>query len=135
MSSLEDSAETARIEEAQSGSDPKRGRLLAAGGVVGAFLASSCCIVPLVLVTLGISGSWISNLTAMEPYKPYVATITLGFIGMGFWHVYFKPRKACEGDSHCARPASSRLTKTALWLGTVIVLLAITINYWAPLLY
>ena len=44
--------------------------LFATLGLAGAFLASACCIVPLVLVTLGISGAWIGNLTALEPYKP-----------------------------------------------------------------
>ena len=42
---------------------------LATGGILGALLASSCCIVPLVLISLGVSGAWIGNLTALEPYK------------------------------------------------------------------
>src|SRR6266481_210174 len=48
----------------------KREGLLAAGGVIGAIAASSCCILPLVLFTLGISGAWIGNLTALAPYQP-----------------------------------------------------------------
>ena len=44
-------------------------RLWASGGALGAILASSCCIVPLLLLSLGISGAWIGNLTALEPYK------------------------------------------------------------------
>ena len=87
------------------------------------------------LVTVGVSGAWIGNLTALEPYKPYFATVTVVLIGFGFWHVYFKPKPACEDGTYCGRPESSRLTKTALWLATVLVLLAITINYWAPLFY
>ena len=59
---------------------PARKGWLAAGGVVGAFLASACCIGPLVLLTLGISGAWIGNLTALEPYKPIFAVFALGFI-------------------------------------------------------
>lgn len=42
----------------------KRG-LLATGGLIGGILASSCCIAPLAFVTLGISGAWIGNLTAL----------------------------------------------------------------------
>jgi len=34
-----------------------RKRLAAAGGLIGAILASSCCIAPLLLVTLGVSGA------------------------------------------------------------------------------
>ena len=36
----------------------------AAGGILGALAASSCCILPLALFMLGISGAWIGNLTA-----------------------------------------------------------------------
>lgn len=42
-----------------------RTRLVAAGGILGALAASSCCIIPLVLFSLGISGAWIGNLTAL----------------------------------------------------------------------
>lgn len=113
----------------------RRHRWLAAGGIIGALLASTCCVVPLVLVTLGVSGAWIGNLTAMEPFKPYVAAATLGLIALGFRQVYFRPKPACEEGSYCARPASSFVTKSALWAATALVLLAITINWWAPLFY
>ncbi len=42
-------------------------RIAATGSVIGAVLASSCCIVPLLLVTLGVSGAWIGSLSALEP--------------------------------------------------------------------
>jgi mercuric ion transport protein len=118
-----------------SGTEKQRDGLLATGAVVGAILASACCVVPLLLVTLGISGAWIGNLTALEPYKPYVATVTLGLIGLGFWRVHFQPKPACEEGTYCARPQASLVTKTALWIGAAITLLAITINWWAPLFY
>ena len=109
--------------------------LLATGAIIGAILASACCVVPLLLVTLGISGAWISNLTALEPYKPYIAAATLGAIGFGFWRVYFQTKPACEDGTYCARPQSALITKSALWIGAAITLLAITINWWAPLFY
>lgn len=115
--------------------DGRKRRLFAAGGVIGAILASTCCVVPLLLVTLGISGAWIGNLTALEPYKPYVAGVALVFIGLGFRQVYVKAKPACVDGSYCARPGSVVVTKTALWVSTVIVLLALTINWWAPLFY
>ena len=107
----------------------------AAGGVIGAVLASTCCIAPLVLLTLGVSGAWIGNLTALEPYKPYMATVALVFIGLGFRQVYFKPKTVCAEGSYCAKPQSARITKAALWSATVLVALALTINWWAPLFY
>lgn len=108
---------------------------LAAGGIIGAFLASSCCIQPLVLVTLGVSGAWIGNLTALEPYKPLILTFTAVLLGLGFWHVYFRTKPACADGSYCARPSSSRVTKPVLWVATVLALLAATVSWWASLFY
>lgn len=125
MESLEQSE--ARVET--------RKRWYAAGGIIGAVLASSCCIVPLLLVTVGVSGAWIGSLTALEPYKPYFAASALVLIGLGFWHAYAKRKPACEDASYCARPESSHLTKIALWLVTVLVILAMTVVWWAPLFY
>ena len=113
----------------------RQSRILAAGSVVGAIVASSCCILPLVLVTLGISGAWIGNLTALEPYKPYTLGVTALLLAGGFWHVYFRPKKACTDGSYCARPNSAKITKTVLWLATVIAVLAATISYWVPIFY
>ena len=110
-------------------------RIAATGSVIGAILASSCCIVPLVLVTLGASGAWIGNLTVLEPYKPLFATVTFVFLGFGYWQVYRKREVDCEKGSYCATPASDRITKGALWIATILVLLALTIDFWAPLFY
>lgn len=113
----------------------KSERFWAVGGAFGALLASSCCIAPLLLVTLGVSGAWIGNLTALEPYKPYFIGITVIFLALGFWHVYFRKAVACEDGSYCARPSSSIITKSALWFATVIVAFTATIDWWAPLFY
>lgn len=126
----------ASIDEQEQGrSADRRGGLLVGASVLGAVMASSCCIVPLVLVTLGISGAWIGTLTALEPYRPFFVAVTVALLGLGFWHVYFRRRRACTPGSYCANPVAGRLTKAALWLAAVLVLLAATVNSWAPLFY
>jgi len=102
-------------------------------GVIGAILASSCCILPFVFLMLGVSGAWIGNLTVLEPYKNYFAAVTLVFLGVGFWQVYFKPKTQCE-EGYCATPKSGRIIKIILWVSTVLVLLALTIDFWATIL-
>ena len=113
---------------------PKK-RIAAAGSVIGAVLASTCCILPLLLVTLGVSGAWIGNLSALGPYKPWFAAVTILFLGFGFWQVYWKPKQECEDGSYCASPTSDRVVKIALWFATILVALALTIDYWAPIFY
>ena len=108
---------------------------LAAGGVLGALLASACCIGPLVLLTLGISGAWIGTLTALEPYKEISAVVALAFVAAGFRQVYFRKPVVCEPGSYCARPESARITKVALWSALTLVIAALSIDWWASLLY
>lgn len=123
------------IERSAAGDEAPRPGWLAGLALVGAGLASACCIVPLLLVMLGISGAWIGNLTALEPYKPYVGAVTLALIGFGFWHVHRREKPVCVEGSYCARPQSHRTTRIALWAGLVLVLAALTLDWWAPFFY
>jgi len=107
--------------------------LAAAGGLIGAIAASSCCIVPLVLFALGISGAWIGALTVLAPYQPIFIALTLGFLGYGYYLVYWRPKKtACAGDAACARPLPSRLVKFSLWTASLLVAAALAFPYAAP---
>lgn len=106
--------------------------MLAAGGVLAALGASSCCVLPFLLFTVGISGAWIGNLTALAPYQPLFTTAAVGFLGLGFWRVYSRP-KACADGSYCARSAANRLTKIGLISATVLVTAAAGFNTVAPL--
>jgi mercuric ion transport protein len=108
--------------------------LLATGGLLGALAASSCCIIPLALFMLGVSGAWIGNLTALAPYQPLFVVPTLGFLGAGFYLVYRRPKAVCADAPVCAQPASRRVVKTALWSATVLVAAAMAFPYYAPLL-
>jgi mercuric ion transport protein len=113
----------------------RRERLYAAGGIIGALLASSCCVFPLLFVMIGVSGAWIGNLTALEPYKPIFAAVALLNIGFGFWRVYFRAKPDCADASTCASKPSRTITQVVLWLGLVLVLVALTTDWWAPLFY
>ena len=110
-------------------------RFWTAAGVLAAVLASSCCIVPLLFVLLGIGGVWMSSLTALEPFKSYFLAGAVVFLGLGYRRVYFRPKTTCDVDGYCASPAAGRPTKVALWLASALVLLSATIDFWAPLFY
>ncbi len=109
-------------------------RLTAIGGILGAIAASSCCIAPLVLFSLGISGAWIGNLTALAPYQPYFITATLACLGYGYWLVYRRRDVACANNSACARPLPNHIVKAGLVLATILVAGAIAFDLFAPLL-
>src|SRR5215469_10326761 len=107
---------------------------MAAGGLLGAVAASSCCIAPVVLFGLGISGAWIGNLTALAPYQPYFIAATLACLGYGYWLVY-RPRKlACAEGAACAKPLPNRFVMFGLILATVLVAGALAFDFLAPLI-
>lgn len=103
----------------------RRQRLAAAGGILAALGAASCCVVPFALFTLGVSGAWVGNLTALEPYQPVFAAIAVACLGYGFYLVYRRPKVACAEDSYCASPSSSQFAKIGLWTALVLVLIAV----------
>src|SRR5437016_12078369 len=92
--------------------------LMAVGGLLGALAASSCCILPIVLFGLGVSGAWIGNLTQLAPYQPYIIAATLAFLGGGYWLVYRSAQVACADGDACARKLPNRLVKAGLVLAT-----------------
>jgi mercuric ion transport protein len=107
--------------------------LLAAGGIVGAVASASCCIVPLVLFSLGATGAWIGQLSAMYPYKWYFFAATAAFLAGGFYMVYRRqPVDECKAGTSCATPVGDRIYKAALWGATALVLAATAFPYVAP---
>jgi mercuric ion transport protein len=91
-----------------------------AGAVASAFLASACCIGPLLLGLVGLSGAGL--LIKLEPYRPYFTVVTLAALGAGFWFTYRRP-KVAEGDAcGCEHPKSNRAGKVVLWVVTLFVI-------------
>ena len=108
-------------------------RLLAATALVSAIAASSCCVLPLLFVSVGISGAWIGSFTALAPYQPIFLTVAGASIVAGFWSVYRRRQAACAGPD-CGTPLSQRLTKTALWAGLAVSIVAGSAEWWARLM-
>jgi hypothetical protein len=66
-------------------------------GALAAIGASVCCVGPLVLLALGIGGTWVGSLTAMEPFRPWFIGLTLLFLGLAFRKLYLVPRVCAPG--------------------------------------
>lgn len=108
--------------------------LLAAGGLLGALAASSCCILPVLLFSLGVSGAWIANFTQLAPYQPYFIAAAVAFVGVGHWLVYRASKRACTDGAACARSLPSRLVKLVLIVTMLLVIAALSFDFLAPLL-
>jgi mercuric ion transport protein len=96
--------------------------------------ASLCCAVPLVLLSLGLGGGWVANLTAFEPVRPVFLLLTLFFIGLAFRKLYLAP-SICEPGKPCASDEVLRKQRFIFW-GVTIPLLGLLVFPWvAPLFY
>lgn len=107
-------------------------RWLAAAGMLGAIAASACCIAPLALFSLGVSGAWIGNLTQLAPYQPYFVATALACVACGYWLVHRARKADCADGAACARPLPSRLVMTGFALATVLVAGALAFDQLAP---
>src|SRR5947199_8137161 len=107
-------------------------RLMAAGGLLGALAASSCCILPLALFGLGVSGAWIGNFTRLAAYQPYFLAATLALLGYGYWLVYRSSARNCTDGEACERPLPNRIDQTGLILATILLVPALGLDFIAP---
>lgn len=103
-------------------------------GVLAAIGASVCCVGPLVLLALGIGGSWISQLTAMEPYRPYFIGLTLLFLVLAFRRLYLVPR-VCEPGMPCADLNVLKRQRLIFWVVSIPLLGLLAAPLLAPLFY
>jgi len=112
----------------------RSGSIALFSGGLAAILASTCCLGPLVLVTLGVSGAWIGNLTLLEPYRPLFIVIAL--VALFFaWRSIYQPAQACKPGEVCALPPTRRLYKFLFWASAVLTLLALVYPYFAKYFY
>ena len=106
---------------------------LVTGGLAG-LLASACCVGPLVFVSLGLGGAWVSTLTVLEPYRwifAGVAALALFFA----WRKIYQPVEQCEPGQVCAVPETRRIYKITFWVVATLVVVAFASPYFAWIFY
>ena len=117
---------------AKSNSIKNTGSIFAAS--LAAIGASVCCIGPLVLLAMGIGGTWISTLTALEPYRPIFIGITLVFLFLAFRKLYILPRQ-CAPEDTCALPSTLRNQRIIFWLVSVVSIALLTFPYYGLIFF
>ena len=114
--------------------EPATGRVALAVGGIAAILASACCLGPLVLLALGVSGAWIGNLTALERYRPI-------FIGAALVALYFahrriyRPAQECKPGEIFSVPPVRKSYKFLFWIVAGLLGIALIFPLVAPLFY
>lgn len=96
--------------------------------------ASLCCVVPLVLLSLGIGGAWLATLTAFEPVRPVFLGLALFFIGLTFRKLYLTP-PTCDAGKTCVDKEVIRKQRLIFWGVTLPLLGLLAFPWFAPLFY
>jgi mercuric ion transport protein len=128
------------MQEVQPALDRSRRWSLAASvsSILSAFIASICCVGPLVFALLGLGGAGL--LVKFEPYRPYFIVLTIALLGTGFFLTMRKARATpatTDGGPECGCPAprANRAGKIMLWAATVLVAGFLSFPSLAPYLF
>ena len=100
---------------------------------LAAVTASLCCVVPLVLVTLGVGGAWVASLSRFEPLRPVFVAITLVMLVLA-WRKLYRPA-VCEPGKVCADPDFQRHQRSIFWIVSAFILVLLVFPWFAPLFY
>lgn len=90
------------------------------GALLFALLASSCCILPLVLALLGVGSLGLS--AVLLPYSRILMGATVVALAAAFYFTYRKPKVCDDGSCEVPRPNVRRWSKITLLLVTVLVI-------------
>lgn len=115
-----------------NGPNSGRGALLTGG--LAALLASTCCLAPLGLIMLGVSGVWISKLTQLEPYQPLFIGVAVVALFCAYRRIW-RPASPCAPGQVCALPSVNRGHKLLFCLVMALVMLALGFPLIAPGFY
>lgn len=104
-----------------------------AAGAISALGASTCCVLPLVLVTVGVGGAWVAQLRELERFYYVFLALALGAFGYAFYRLYLKPF-ACAPDTACASPQLRRRQRIAFWATLVTAKALVLAPFYVPYL-
>ncbi|SEW36427.1 mercuric ion transport protein [Aliiroseovarius sediminilitoris] len=116
----------------QIGDDAATGWGATGVGVLGALAMTSCCILPLVLVSFGVTGVFIAQLGALYAYKWYTFALSSAFLGYGFYKAYKPVTTGACADGTCARPITRKAMRATLWVAAALVFVAMIFPYLTP---
>jgi len=102
--------------------------------VLAAFGATACCVLPLLLVSVGAGGAWLASLRALERWQPLFALAAFACVAFAFHQLYVVPRRCAPGEA-CALPAVLRRQRVVFWLVVAVIVILLTFPLIAPFFY
>lgn len=105
-------------------------KTFAAGGLLAAVAASTCCVLPLALGSLGLGGALVAGLGVLAPYQTMFRLAAIALLGAGLWLAYARKPVLADGAA-CAPSRSAGWTKPVLWAGAAVLSVVLSEPLWA----
>jgi arsenite methyltransferase len=104
-----------------------------AGAALVALASVACWAVPLLLLSLGITGAWMSAFTVLAPYKWWLIAASVGCLAYAWHRIYRVPSTDPAGA--CVAPAGFAWSRGLFWAVSALVLAAIVSPYLVPFFF
>lgn len=108
-----------------------------AGGLLTAFLASICCIGPVVFAALGVGAGATGFLAdtagvlkALLPYRPLFIGLTMILLGISIYLAYRKPTVSDASCQACVPSPGVRSNRRLLWIIVGLAVSLVLAPYW-----
>lgn len=98
------------------------------GAIVAGTVASLCCILPVVVVLLGVGSAALGAF--FEPFRPYLVGLTFVFLGVAFYQAYRPAGTRCAPGEACAVPENRKTQRLILWVVAAVVLALVAFPYY-----
>lgn len=103
-----------------------------AAGAISALGASTCCVLPLALVSFGLGGAWVAQLRELERFYLVFVGIAIAAFGYAFYRLYLRPAP-CAPETVCS-PSVRRRQRIAFWLTLIAAKALVLLPFYAPYL-
>ncbi|MES3001413.1 MAG: mercuric transporter MerT family protein [Pseudomonadota bacterium] len=102
---------------------------------IAALLSSTCCVLPLALVLAGVSGTWMGQLRAMEPYSEALTVLAAVALAVAGWRLYGPAGQAaaCDDSASCRR--NNTTARKWFWAFVVLTALPVVVQRTAHFFY
>ena len=104
----------------------KKENIVLGATAAGAILATTCCVLPFALFSMGISGAWLGNLASLATYRPWFIGVALVLLGGGIYMMRKKRYEAaCATDGYCESTLADKVQMTVLITSALVIATAI----------
>lgn len=104
-------------------------RSLWVGSILGAILASACCLGPVILGVVGVGSLGVA--ATLAPYRPWFLAMTTVLLGVGFYLAYRPVRQEVCGPAGSCPPARNRSAqRMVLWTVSALTIALATYPTW-----